>query len=496
MRGRLCVSFSALAVGVVAAFAMNPSHAFAATADVNCQLGADLQAALDAAGDGDTLIIRGTCRGNFTITNKSLTLQGVGGAMLDGNRSGTVLHVLGVRPDCPYFTATQTVTIDDLRITHGQTSADGGGILVVGAPADQMPCNVVVNVVRSSVLDNTAGGSGGGIATYAARVVLTNSRVRGNSATNGGGATSAFDRPMQIDGSTITDNSATNVGGGVWVPVGGSLRVNNSAIATNSAANAGGGLQLDAPYLSEQVIIRNSVIARNRAVTGAGINDDIKSLILIDSTLARNQASGSGGGLNCVCGFGLEVEGSTFSANSARTGGAAYVTGFLTSFSDSTFDSNTAIATGGALVNGADDAALTNSTFTNNRSLNGHGGAVANLGNCSLTCFAGLSISSSSFDGNKAANGWGGAIYNADTPLTLINTTIGATQSNKAAYGGGLANDGVLGSTTASLLPGTSISGNVATVTGGGIFNTNGGTVVIDAAAIVSGNRPNDCTGC
>jgi hypothetical protein len=90
----------------------------------------------------------------------------------------------------------------------------------------------------------------------------------------------------------------------------------------------------------------------------------------------------------------------------------------------------------------------------------------------------------------------GGAIYNADTPLTLINTTIGATQSNKAAYGGGLANDGVLGSTTASLLPGTSISGNVATVTGGGIFNTNGGTVVIDAAAIVSGNRPNDCTGC
>ena len=44
---------------------------------VDCRAGADLQAAITAATPGDTLLVRGTCTGNF-IAYKDLVFEGVG----------------------------------------------------------------------------------------------------------------------------------------------------------------------------------------------------------------------------------------------------------------------------------------------------------------------------------------------------------------------------------------------------------------------------------
>jgi nitrous oxidase accessory protein NosD len=74
-----------------------------------------LQDAIDAAAAGDTLVVMGTCVGNFVI-NKNLTLQGVsnpgfGVPMLDGSGEGAVLGLFA--PFGP------TVAINDLTVTHG-----------------------------------------------------------------------------------------------------------------------------------------------------------------------------------------------------------------------------------------------------------------------------------------------------------------------------------------------------------------------------------------
>jgi hypothetical protein len=91
------------------AWALNvPSFRFSLPCDVQNQTtathyygtGANLQTAINSASRGDTLQVRGTCIGNFTIANTSLSLVGLGTlpeAMLNGNSSGTVVSVVAAQ---------------------------------------------------------------------------------------------------------------------------------------------------------------------------------------------------------------------------------------------------------------------------------------------------------------------------------------------------------------------------------------------------------------
>src|SRR5206468_3163562 len=97
---------------------------------------------ITAASPGDTLKIKGTCLGNFTV-DKNLTLQGNTTATLDGNDLGTVLTISG----------TPTVHLIDLLITGGLSATNGGGIDHAGGP---------LTLRRVTVQDNEAM-SGGGI---------------------------------------------------------------------------------------------------------------------------------------------------------------------------------------------------------------------------------------------------------------------------------------------------------------------------------------------
>jgi len=100
-----------------------------------------LQAGVDAAAAGDTLIVRGTCIGTATIT-KDLTLRGVSSgpfvATLDGNGVGPVLSVTG----------TVVVAIDNLLVTNGTTgiAESFGGTLTVSSL--RIPPWSCVNVVN------------------------------------------------------------------------------------------------------------------------------------------------------------------------------------------------------------------------------------------------------------------------------------------------------------------------------------------------------------
>jgi len=70
--------------------------AFANTLLATCP-STDLQAVIDSANSGDTILIAGTCVGQFVVKDKSITLRRSGkkAAILDGNGVGTVLSVTG-----------------------------------------------------------------------------------------------------------------------------------------------------------------------------------------------------------------------------------------------------------------------------------------------------------------------------------------------------------------------------------------------------------------
>ena len=109
---------------------------------VNCSAGGNLQAAITAALPGTTLVVGGTCTGNFYI-DKSLTLSGP--AVLDG---GGIPTTFGATLNV----AAGTVVVNNLVIRNGVgIDGLGGGVWNGG----QLTLN------GSTVTNNTASSVGG-----------------------------------------------------------------------------------------------------------------------------------------------------------------------------------------------------------------------------------------------------------------------------------------------------------------------------------------------
>ena len=144
--------------------------------------GANLQTAINGAKSRDTLTVRGTCIGNFTIANTTLSLAGLGSLMqpeatLNGNSSGTVVSIVDA-----------VVTLTDLLITGGRSESQ-------------------------LVTD-----SGGGINNIGDLTLNGNTQVTGNASVSGGGI--ASDGSVTLNGSAQVDYNTASYGGGIYNLVG------------------------------------------------------------------------------------------------------------------------------------------------------------------------------------------------------------------------------------------------------------------------------------
>ncbi len=159
-------------------------------------------------------------------------------------------------------------------------------------------------------------------------------------------------------------------------------------------------------------------------------------------------------------------------------------------------------AGGGILNNGT--LTMTNCTLDNNQS-GQNGGAIANFGtimmmNCTLSNnragsgagivnFASggnsITLNNTTISGNVAV-GSGGGIATTGITTTLNNSTV---SGNSANSGGGI-NSGT-GSTL--ILNSTTISGNSATTIGGGLYSINSGTATLNNSIIANSTSGGDC---
>jgi hypothetical protein len=284
-----------------------PSHGCLVT-DVTGGTGGfrTLQAAVDAATSGDTLVVKGTCSGTTTISDvdKDLTIQGqanpaFGTPTLDGQNSGIVIRV--GTPDRPNF---PTVSISGLTITHGSTWG-------------------VANDGTLTLSDSTVRLNAGAGVYNAGILTLVGSTVSGNT---GGGITNRS--LLAMTDSAVTDNAAT----GIWSN--GSVTLTRSEVSGNRTAADGGGIfNLGTLTLSQATVERNT-----SGGNGGGIWND-QPLTMTDSAVRGNTAALGGGGIfNGLGGIGTvtnsavtdntALDGSNFGANVG--GGISDCSGALT----------------------------------------------------------------------------------------------------------------------------------------------------------------------
>jgi hypothetical protein len=284
-----------MAIGLLAAVAWLLAMigtATPASAAILCTYGyASIQAAIDAAGDGDTVrIAHGTYYENLVIT-EDITLQGGWSTkcttrvyedpqytVIDGSASGSVVSITDV----------STATLESLTLTNGHSNK-GGGVYASGA--SPILDNVVVT---SNVISPT--GSSIGQAGYGAGVYV-------------------HDGTMTLKDCDITyntsdpDHSGFCFGGGLALhgPYGaeGKAVIEGTSILSNTNPSDSqlhaGGLYL---HPRSQVTFQGSdnLIAYNQATYGAGVymygNVDLEGVVILE-----NHALHSGGGIVLSAGY-------------------------------------------------------------------------------------------------------------------------------------------------------------------------------------------------
>jgi hypothetical protein len=278
-------------VGLLLAALVAPPVALGATPQhVDCGSGADLQAAIDAASDGDTLVISGTCVGNFTVP-KVLTLRGQGHKPTLAGGPVSTDPVL-VAPEA---------TIRRLTITGGlgQGIFNPGGHLTLNQVTvrDNGTTGIELHFGSLTMVRSTVSGNGSEGIVASGGSLLPDEIRRSTVRDNGGVGIYNFG-VMTLRDSTVRDNGAVGIANVSTLEGRGELTVVRSTIQ----GNAGGGIE-NRWKLS---ISHSKVIDNTTAGLGGGIwnRDEYPNhlnfsglLTMSDSKVTGNTAGIDGGGI-------------------------------------------------------------------------------------------------------------------------------------------------------------------------------------------------------
>lgn len=420
----LSVVGSLLAVGV-AAVGATPAGAATLTVTVGGGGGsyAKIQAAIDAAHDGDTINVG---VGNFTGSirlDKYVKIIGAGaGSTILRSSGGTAVLIQNV-PFVPGLKA----QLSKMTITDGVgPSGQGGGITITPNADPEISDNVIegnqaqtygggISVYNNSnptirgntIRNNRASAGGAGIfvvqnsSAVIAQNTITDNHATGASITNGGssggaiylentGNPSVFSYPVVI-GNTITGNSADFAGGGIMMRTGVAAIVQSNQITGNTAAY-GAGIHVETTgsnVLIDANTISHNVAAANNQFGGSGYGGGIavydhSQVTIRDNDLIGNRSSRGGAGVSVAESASVVLDSNTISQNesgptpdgSYTEGGGVYVAGSTLNAYNNLLDRNLSQLGGGfGVLNGA-KAMIVNNTLVGNTSSSAEGGAV------------------------------------------------------------------------------------------------------------------------
>ncbi len=452
-----------LAVALLCALGALPEAARAATLCVRpsgsgCYT--SIQAAVDAAGDGDTIRVAEGIYYETVEIAKSVTLEGGWNAdfsardwdlfptTVDAQRTGPTIWVQA--PVSP--------TIEGFIITGGDDTAGlgwGGGIKIyapgVIAPAGHT--TIRHNVITDNVAC-TAGcqGHGGGIFVYRTTAAIEYNTIISNAARTAGdgggqgGGVRVWTADATLLGNTIVSNTAVFSPTGLWTGKGGGVgtehandvvlieNVVQGNVATVEGPGYGGGVWAYA------YMYGNHILSNTASVNGDGYGGGIYAYYLIElddnlvqGNVASENGDGSGGGVYAI--YLKSAVGNAIQGNSAGRGGGVYYKEYLGQlvFHDNTVSCNEATGSGthdggGGIASAADWIEMTGNEFYSNTAagLGLGGGLLISAGERFI-------VRDNLFVENSAGVGGGIAISTA-TGTVVRNTVVG----NSAVYGGGM----------------------------------------------------------
>jgi hypothetical protein len=335
--------------------------------------GDSIQAAIDSAKPGDTILINPGSYGESLTLSKAVSLTGVNSAtvIIQAVANQRVLTVTGAAINSAVVISGLTLTegnaygtecpagcgggilvefpaephLRDLKLVKNQAEQYGGGLYFGGDGNVDGP---FITLTHLSAVDNTAG-VGGGAYVYR-RVVVTDSYFEGNVATVNSGGGLEIAHNAVIEDSEFVRNVAVGAGGGASIEANGlAVRrarfVENVCLATDCV---GGGLHvivtlnlMDTQFISNtagqsgggalsysQMNITRGLFERNACVQagcdGGGLWTD-DQLVLDHTRFISNTAQDEGGG---AWSYGQVTSlRSMFQANQAERGGALSIFG-------------------------------------------------------------------------------------------------------------------------------------------------------------------------
>lgn len=257
---------------------------------------------------------------------------------------GVADRVLDVDP----LSAGITVDISGVTIRGGRAVTMGGGIRNAGTLviADSAISNNKAEATDELALGGGIGTGAGSVTTVSSCRVHDNAAIGdGESGTGAGGGLGTFQGELSVSSSTIDGNDAQGplgggAGGGVAV-FSGTFLLDGSTVQRNETSAAfsalGAGIEIDCSVFGPcgSVSVTASTIAQNEAFSlgsagGGGVNVSGGSLVLANSTLTQNIASGLVAPTTSI----------------PRPGGGLYLDGAAATIANVTFETNTFVIPG------------------------------------------------------------------------------------------------------------------------------------------------------
>jgi predicted outer membrane repeat protein len=245
-----------------------------------------------------------------------------------------------------------------------------------------------------------------------AEVVLCDLTVTGGAAACGGGI---YNRgSLTVSHAVISGNTATD--GGAILNQFGELVMDDSIISDNTASGAGGGIKNDrgAVELAECVLSNNAADG-----SGGGIHNDLGAVAVLNSTISNNGAGGDGGGMANVQGELTVLDCMLLDNSAGADGGGVASNDGEVAIGDSTLMGNVSGSNGGAIAASQGRVTVSNSSIVNNSTLY-DGGAI-----CSR--YGLLGVRNATISGNTTANqafSEGGGLFILESAATLNNTIV------------------------------------------------------------------------